>query len=67
MNLNSSEILKIFLKVDSPKYEDKSYYSINPSKKSITLFDKIVKSPSDNSTEFDEDKIFTSSDGRNLS
>ena len=62
MNLNSSEILKTFLKVDSPKYEDKPYYSINPSKKSITLFDKIVKSPSDNSTEFDEDKIFTSLD-----
>ena len=39
MSLNSSETLKTFLKVDSPKYGDKPYYSINKSRKTITLFD----------------------------
>ena len=62
MNLNSEEKIKTFLKLDSPKYEDKPYYSINKSKNTITLFDKIIKSPSDNSAEFEEDKIFTESD-----
>ena len=28
MENNQNEIIKTFLKVDSPKYEDKSYYSI---------------------------------------
>ena len=62
MNLNSSEAIKTFLKVDSPKYVDKPYFSINKSKKSITLFDKITKAPSNSSTEFEEDKIFIESD-----
>ena len=62
MDLNSSEIIKTFLKVDSPKYVDKPYYSINENKKTITLYDKIIKAPSDSSAEFEEDKIFTDSD-----
>jgi len=62
MNLKSSEIIKTFLKVDSPKFGDKPYYSISKNKKSITLFDKVIKAPSDSSTEFEEDKIFTESD-----
>ena len=62
MNLNSEEKIKTFLKIDSPKYEDRPYYSINKSNNKITLFDKIIKSPSDNSAEFEEDKIFTESE-----
>ena len=62
MNLKSSDIIKTFLKVDSPKFGDKPYYSISKNKKSITLFDKVIKAPSDSSTEFEEDKIFTESD-----
>ena len=62
MNLNPSELIKTFLKVDSPKYIDKPYYSINNSKKIITLYDRNKKSPSDNSTDFEEDKIFTELD-----
>ena len=62
MNLKSSDIIKTFLKVDSPKFGDKPYYAISKNKKSITLFDKVIKAPSDSSTEFEEDKIFTESD-----
>ena len=62
MNLKWSDIIKTFLKVDSPKFGDKPYYSISKNKKSITLFDKVIKAPSDSSTEFEEDKIFTESD-----
>ena len=62
MNLNSEEIIKTFLKVDSPKYIDKPYYSINKSKNIITLHDKIIKSPSDSSADFEEDKLFNELD-----
>ena len=62
MNLNTEEIIKTFLKVDTPTYADKPYYSINRSKNKITLYDKIIKSPSDNSADFEEDKIFNQSD-----
>ena len=62
MNLNSAEIIKTFLKVDSPKYIDKPYYSINKSNNVITLHDKIIKSSSDSSVDFEEDKIFNELD-----
>ena len=62
MNLNTEEIIKTFLKVDTPKYVDKPYYTINKSKKIITLHDKIIKSPSESSFDFEEDKIFNESD-----
>ena len=62
MDLNSNENIKTFLKVDSPNYIDKPYFSINKNRKILTLFDKIIKAPSDSSTEFEEDKIFTESD-----
>ena len=62
MDLNSNENIKTFLKVDSPNYIDKPYYSINKNRKILTLFDKVLKAPSDSSTEFEEDKIFTESD-----
>ena len=53
MNLKSSDIIKTILKVDSPKFGDKPYYAISKNKKSITLFDKVIKAPSDSSTEFE--------------
>ena len=62
MNLNSCEIIKTFLKVNSTNFLDKPYYSLDKSKNKITLFDKIEKSLSGNSTTFLEDKIFTELD-----
>lgn len=54
----SNEIIKTFLKIDSPKYQDKPYYSIDKEKNIITIFDPVDKEPSDKSSKFEQDKIF---------
>ena len=62
MDLNSNEEIKTFLKIDAPKVEDKTYYTINETRNIITLFDSVDKGPSDKSSDFEEDKIFTETD-----
>ena len=62
MDLNSNEEIKTFLKIDAPKVEDKAYYAINETRNIITLFDSVDKGPSDKSSDFEEDKIFTETD-----
>ena len=61
MEKSQNEIIKTFLKIEAPKYEDKSYYSINKEKTILTLFDSVDKEPSDKSSNFELDKIFTES------
>jgi len=62
MDLNSNEEIKTFLKIDAPKVEDKTYYTINETRNIITLFDSVDKGPSDKSSDFEEDKIFIETD-----
>ena len=59
MEINIDDVIKTFLKVDSPKVQDKPYYKINNENNTITLFDQIYKESSGKSSEFVEDKIFT--------
>ena len=53
------EIIKTFLKVRSPQASDKNYYEIDPSNQIFTLYDPIIKAPSQKSLIFETDKIFT--------
>jgi len=54
------EIVKSFLKIETPKVKDALYYEVNSSNNIISLFDPIKKEPSDKSLNFEMDKIFTS-------
>ena len=47
MENDQNEIIKTFLKIDSPKFQDKPYYSINKEKNILTIFDPVDKGPSD--------------------
>ena len=62
MDVDSKETIKTYLKINSPNFEDKSYYSINKTKNIITLYDPVDKEPSDKSSDFEEDKIFDEND-----
>ena len=53
------EIIKTFLKVRTPQASDKNYYEIDPSNQIFTLYDPIIKAPSQKSLIFETDKIFT--------
>ena len=57
-----NDVLKTFLKINSPKVEDKSYYQINKARNALTLYDPINKEPSDKSSYFEENKIFIETD-----
>ena len=61
-----NDIIKTFIKIDTPKVEDKPYYKIDESKKIITLFDQIIKDSSDKSSDFEEDYIFDEKDDNSL-
>ena len=62
MENDQNEIIKTFLKIDSPKFQDKPYYSINKEKNILTIFDPVDKGPSDKSSDFEQDKIFIEND-----
>ena len=63
MDNNQNEIIKTFLKIESPNFQDKPYYSINKEKNILTIFDPVDKGPSDKSSDFEQDKIFIENDG----
>ena len=52
--------IKSYLKIENPKILDEPFYKINSQKNIITLFHPTNKKPSDRSSEFELDKIFTS-------
>ena len=52
--------IKSFLRIETPKVKDAPFYEINTSKNLITLYYPSVKKPSDRSSTFELDKIFTS-------
>ena len=58
METTQNEIIKTFLKIYSPNFQDKPYYSINKDKNILTIYDPIDKAPSDKSSDFEQDKIF---------
>ena len=62
MDKDFKDIIKTFIKIDSPKIKDKPYYSINKSKNIITLHDPVVKESSVKSSDFEEDFIFDEND-----
>ena len=62
MENSSNETIKTFLKIDSPNFQDKPYYSINKDKKILTIFHPVDKAPSDKSSDFEQDRIFTEND-----
>ena len=55
----NSDLIKIYLKVKEPLNDDKPYYNINLENNIFTLYDPIIKSPSEKSAIFEFDKIFT--------
>ena len=55
----NSDLIKIYLKVKEPLNDDKHYYNINLENNIFTLYDPIIKSPSEKSAIFEFDKIFT--------
>ena len=55
----NSDLIKIYLKVKEPLNDDKPYYNINLENNIFTLYDPILKSPSEKSAIFEFDKIFT--------
>ena len=55
----NSDLIKIYLKVKEPLNDDKPYYNINIENNIFTLYDPIIKSPSEKSAIFEFDKIFT--------
>ena len=54
----NSDLIKIYLKVKEPLNDDKPYYNINLENNIFTLYDPILKSPSEKSAIFEFDKIF---------
>ena len=58
MEVDLKEIIKIFLKVDSSKFDDNCSYKINKSNNTITLYPPIDKKTSSESCSFEEDYIF---------
>ena len=53
------DLIKIYLKVKEPLNDDKPYYNINLENNIFTLYDPVIKSPSEKSAIFEFDKIFT--------
>ena len=51
--------IKSFLRIETPKIKDAPFYEINALKNSITLYHPHNKQPSDRSSLFELDKIFT--------
>ena len=54
------DAIKSFLRIEKPQIKDKTYYEINPQKTIISLYDPFDKKPSDKTSNFELDKIFTS-------
>ena len=51
--------IKSFLRIETPKIKDVPFYEIDTSKNLITLYNPSDKKPSDRSSTFELDKIFT--------
>ena len=51
--------IKSFLRIETPKIKDIPFYEIDTSKNLITLYNPSDKKPSDRSSTFELDKIFT--------
>ena len=60
--LIQNEMIKVFLKIDLPENGDKSYYLVDKTNNTITLYDSIDKGPSDKNINFSLDKIFQEND-----
>ena len=54
------DIIRTYLKIGSPKIEEKSYYDLDLEKNVILLHDPIFKKKSDNSELYELNQIFTS-------
>ena len=52
--------IKSYLRIETPKINDAPYYELDTSKNLITLYNPSIKQPSDRSSIFELDKIFTS-------
>ena len=59
--LNLDDNINVFLKVRKPAMEDKEYYELDENKNIFTLYDQLLKSPSEKSKLYEMDKIFTNS------
>ena len=53
------DMIRTFLKIGSPKIEEKSYYEVDLEKNIILLHDPIFKNKSDNSDLYEVNQIFT--------
>ena len=53
------DAIKSFLRIEIPKIKDKIYYEVNSEKNIISLYDPDQKKPSDKTSNFELDKIFT--------
>ena len=53
------DAIKSFLRIEEPKTKEEIYYEVDSKNSIISLFDPIKKQPSDQSINFEMDKIFT--------
>ena len=60
METYPEDAIKSFLKIETPQIQDTIYYELNTQRNIISLYDPIIKKPSDKTSNFEIDKIFTS-------